>query len=58
MKIDKGIRKVVLDRVLYVLGLGRVSLLSWKAIERKGDYRLFGRRGQLRVFNNKNKNVL
>src|SRR2546423_13022846 len=57
-RVDKGIRKVILDRVLYVPDLGRVSLLSWKAIERKGDYRLFGWRGQLRVFNNKNENVL
>ena len=28
VKIDKGIRKVVLDKVLYVSGFGRVSLLS------------------------------
>ena len=56
VKTDKSIRKIILDRVLYVPSLGRVSLLSWKAIERKGDYRLFERRGQLRVFNNKNKN--
>ena len=27
-RVDKGIRKIILDRVLYVPSLGRVSLLS------------------------------
>src|SRR5215213_2115759 len=51
-------RKVVLERVLYVPSLGRVSLLSWNAIERKGDYELRGKRGQLFVYNEQNEKVI
>jgi hypothetical protein len=38
-------RKIVLERVLYVPSLGRVSLLSWNAIEQKEDFELRGKRG-------------
>jgi hypothetical protein len=33
-------RKIVLERVLYVLSLGRISLLSWNIIEQKKDFEL------------------
>jgi hypothetical protein len=51
-------RKVVLERVLYVPSLGRISLLSWNAIERKGDFELRGKRGQLFVYNEQNEKLL
>jgi hypothetical protein len=48
----------VLERVLYVPGLGRVSLLSWNVIERKEDFELRGKRGQLFVYNEQNEKLL
>jgi hypothetical protein len=55
---NESSRKVVLERVLYVPSLGRVSLLSWNAIERKEDFELRGKRGQLFVYNEQNEKLL
>jgi hypothetical protein len=48
----------VLERVLYVPSLGRVSLLSWNVIERKEDFELREKRGQLFVYNEQNEKLL
>jgi hypothetical protein len=56
--LNEPSRKIVLKRVLYVSSLDRVSLLSWNIIERKEDFELREKRGQLFVYNKQNEKLL